>query len=535
MHLNRPQARMILKKELTRPLGVSGTRGGNFAIRIASRYSIFRKSGRLPALIFLRLFAPENVRNIINNIYRTETVNEYNNLDINLHFNISPSARPAENHTLAHSLCPVYPGEIHSLSGVGMPGHISSLYEAVFLFLRQVYASSFATSTGTSVFKNDRSLSLTGNNALLEKAVLVSFLTCRDATSGFTYWMPFPTQGSGRGIQPVLRALTGRKNLNILRSEYSSFTSARQAMLLAKAGRPFSESLFGHPAGSISGIWINRFWEIHHSKQTPAYLSRANSAAMSPTNSDTYLPYAVRIAAYGSTPAAETRQTTGLPVSNSPLFTVNRIQKICRALYQKSLHLQPGGIMLPSRPQAPDKRGQEHGGEYLIKSKVLSSFTDRTKLSRRMGPFPAISDHVSAKGYISDTVPPRLTDNIETFRTGPLLSGSSTLSRLETISKNTITHSGRINAAIEHLRASQSDGRAVFLKGGAGLYYGKSGALAATPGPEVKTHTADVIQSSTTQRKTDAETKRHELKVIADSVYKMIEKRLVIERERKGL
>ncbi len=64
------------------PIGFDGL---NFSKRITSKYDIFRKSGKLPALIFLRLFASRGL-NKITNIYLSNTVNNYfkHNFIVNL-------------------------------------------------------------------------------------------------------------------------------------------------------------------------------------------------------------------------------------------------------------------------------------------------------------------------------------------------------------------------------------------------------------------------------------------------------------------
>lgn len=74
----------ILMSDTTPKALLIGLRGLNFSNRIESKYTIFRKSGRMPALIFLKLFGASIV-NKITNINRMESINNYFRLHLNFY------------------------------------------------------------------------------------------------------------------------------------------------------------------------------------------------------------------------------------------------------------------------------------------------------------------------------------------------------------------------------------------------------------------------------------------------------------------
>lgn len=74
----------ILVTDVTPKASLIGLIGFYFSKRIATKYTFFRKSINLPALIFLRLFGTENI-NKITNINRIESINNYFGLQLSFY------------------------------------------------------------------------------------------------------------------------------------------------------------------------------------------------------------------------------------------------------------------------------------------------------------------------------------------------------------------------------------------------------------------------------------------------------------------
>ncbi len=76
-----------------------GLSGFDFSTRIVSKYTLFRKSTNLPALIFRRLFGISMI-NKITNIKHIESINNYQRLHLNLYFKVLSVVSP----TLLYSI-----------------------------------------------------------------------------------------------------------------------------------------------------------------------------------------------------------------------------------------------------------------------------------------------------------------------------------------------------------------------------------------------------------------------------------------------
>jgi hypothetical protein len=85
------EANMLGNVETLKALPI-GREGHNFSNHIARKYTIFRKSANLPALIFLRLFGIR--MNKITNINRIESINNYFRLNLNLYFKMLSVVSP---------------------------------------------------------------------------------------------------------------------------------------------------------------------------------------------------------------------------------------------------------------------------------------------------------------------------------------------------------------------------------------------------------------------------------------------------------
>lgn len=88
----------ILMSDVTRKRLFIDLKWLNFSNRIVSKYTIFRQSTNLPALVFLRLFGT-GIVNKITNINLMESINNYLRLDFDLFFKMVNQVSFTQNHS----------------------------------------------------------------------------------------------------------------------------------------------------------------------------------------------------------------------------------------------------------------------------------------------------------------------------------------------------------------------------------------------------------------------------------------------------
>jgi len=135
---------------------IIGLAGFNFSKRIASKYAVFRKSGRLPVLIFLRLFGT-GIMNKVINIYRTELISNHYRLYFNLYFKTIGRLEQMLNHRKQSQnyLYPVDYIRTRHLHDARELSNYASYFKNVSLYLKNVFQQDLYVRSGDTVSKNE--------------------------------------------------------------------------------------------------------------------------------------------------------------------------------------------------------------------------------------------------------------------------------------------------------------------------------------------------------------------------------------------